>query len=170
MDFNINYLDQYIKDNSVNIDKTDYKLLGIAKHICGCALDLSLACLLNYKETEKVKAVCMATCCHHLCRLEYLVNVNFFKETLKLSYKDIVLLFKCSSWLFGPIDLHNDNVKSNKIFEDMGIKKNFIGCIAKYIIDISRCLALVEKGFKAFYVKYCDNEITTENNMLFALR
>jgi hypothetical protein len=116
----------------------------------------------------------MATCCHHLSRLEYLNNLAYYLERLKLTCKETVLLFKSTSWIFGPIDIHqehmsNELVRSTKIFEQKGIKKSYFGLIAKYIIDLCRCLALVEKGFHTYYVKYCDNEITTENNLILAL-
>jgi hypothetical protein len=116
----------------------------------------------------------MATCCHHLSRLEYLNNLNYYTERLNLLPKEIVSMFRSTSWIFGPINTSETNmseelVRSRKIFESKGIAKNYFGQIAKYIIDICRCLSLAEKGFHTFYIKYCDNDITTENNMILAL-
>ena len=43
--------------------------------------------------------------------------------------------------------------------------------MAKYIIDIGRCKCLIDKGFKkVLYLKYCSNAITTENNVILAIK
>ena len=68
----------------VDVRNKEFNLLGVAKHICGCAFDLSLACLFNYHDLNKVKGICMATCCHHISRVEYLNNLDFYLNYLKL--------------------------------------------------------------------------------------
>lgn len=93
---------------------------------------------------------------------------------LKLSVKEVVFLFKCTSWIFGPIEIEKDMKDeaftiSESIFIKKGIKKNYIGLISKYIVDLARVFNLIQQGFDVFYLKYCDNEITTENNLIFAL-
>jgi hypothetical protein len=65
--------------------------------------------------------------------------------------------------------MSNELIRSTKLFEQKGVKKSYFGLVSKYIIDICRCVALIEKGFHTFYIKYCDNEITTENNLILAL-
>lgn len=90
-----------------------------------------------------------------------------------MSYRDIVLLFKATSWIFGPIEIPKERdtqLRSNLIFEVKNLKKSYVGLISKYIVDLSRAQFLISKGFKVYYVKYCDNEITTENNVLFAIK
>ncbi len=134
---------------------------------------MSLTCLFNYHNLQKVKAVVMATCCHHKCLIEHLNNLNFYLNYLKLSIREICLLFKATSWIFGPIDIKNEDntiIKSHKIFKENGIKKSYIGLISKYVVDLARVFFLIENNFKVFYVKYCDNEITTENNLILAIQ
>jgi len=244
-DFDIDYLDVDIKDkfslffkkseknknDLIQITSYDtktnkskytpnYSLLGIAKHICGCALDLSLSCLLNFTEKNKIKGFCLATCCHNICRLEYINNLNFFLCKLNFNLEEIIFLFKATSWLFGSIDpekaekirqmqnekkdknekseeneidyensdeeleeelnklkerenmdkVQNVNLDSKSIFERRKLKKEYIGLISKYIIDLTRVFFLIEKGFDVFYIKYISNEITTENNLILALK
>ncbi len=149
----------------------------MAKHICGCAFDLSLACVLNYSKSEKIKALTIATCCHHNCRVEYLNNLQFYTDYLNLSIKEIVLLFKATSWIFGPINAENsetkdtqDILKTDHIFQKKGLSKKYVGLIAKYVVDLARVFFLISKNFKVFYLKYCDNEITTENNLILAFK
>ena len=121
-------------------------------------------------------------------------------DILKLNIKDIIFLFKASSWLFShdyrknkkeignnkEEDNKDDNkdndsdsdeefIKNkkeiNKIFEKRNIDRKYIGIMAKYIIDIGRCKCLIDKGFKKIlYLKYCSNAITTENNAILAIK
>lgn len=236
-DFDVDYIDEDIKnkinksyptENCSSTETVNYKLLGIAKHICGCALDLSLTCLLNFSKKDKIKGFCLATCCHNICRLEYINNLRFFKEKLNFELKEIIYLFKATSWLFGSIDPDkvdqmlrrkksdnkileeneipddvelgqnnneedeedfqeelnrikdmennninhpnkNPNLNSKKVFEQIKLKKEYFGLICKYIIDFSRVFFLINQGFHVFYLKYCGNEITTENNLILAL-
>jgi tRNA:m4X modification enzyme len=180
----LNYIDTHFSENkdkikiktdsesSIPVSEIDYKLLGVAKHICGCALDLSLACLMNYNDQSKVRGVCMATCCHHLSLVEYLNNLNLYTDYLKLNLREIVLLFKATSWIFGPIEVKEDatNLKSYKVFQQKGFNKNYIGLISKYVVDLARVFYLISKNYKVFYIKYCKNEITTENNLILAIK
>ena len=56
LDFKLDYIDQYLQENNDKIKlktvedvaKKKFNLLGVAKHICGCAFDLSLTCLFNF--------------------------------------------------------------------------------------------------------------------------
>ena len=179
IDFDLNYLD---KINLINVDdkikdklKTSHKIVGVAKHICGCAFDLSLTCLFNHEKFNSlVKGLCMATCCHHLNRVELLNHLDFYVNKLKMSVKEIIYLFKATSWVFGSIRNHNKdtNVKKDKddIFRKKNLTRKQIGQMSKYIIDLARCMLLIEKGFKVFYLKYCDKGITTENNLILAIK
>ena len=180
IDFDLNYLNKIeeipAEKNTIEKLKESFYLIGIAKHICGCAFDLSLTCLFNYTNFEKIKGLCMATCCHHICRVELLNNLDFYFDYLGMNIKEIIFLFKATSWIFGSINDKEKENKSNKeklfddIFIKMNISKKYIGLISKYIVDIGRCFCLINKGFKVFYIKYCDNTITTENNLILALK
>jgi tRNA:m4X modification enzyme len=154
------------------LEKNNFNILGVAKHICGCAFDLSLTCLNNYIKKERVKAICMATCCHHICTVENLNNLDFYMNYLKLSLRETILLFKATSWIFGPIDVSEDlsSIKSNQIFTKKGLKKNYIGLISKYVVDLARVFYLISINYQVFYLKYCKNEITTENNLILAIK
>ena len=59
----------------------------------------------------------------------------------------------------------------NNIFTKLNLDRKYIGILAKYIIDIGRCICLMDKGFsKVLYLKYCSNSITTENNVILAIK
>ena len=180
IDFNLNYLYDNMKDINIenkekvklysdNKDKVD--IVGVAKHICGCAFDLSLSCLFNYcKFSSNVKGVCMATCCHHICRVELLNHLDFYVEKLNMSIKEIVFLFKATSWIFGSISNKNNVPKHEEIFTKKNTSRKYIGLISKYTVDLARVMCLINKGFKVCYIKYCDNGVTTENNVILAMK
>ena len=203
IDFNLNYIDninEVIKEEKQknNFIKNGYNILAIAKHICGCAFDLSLSCLFNYEHQERIKGIVMATCCHHICRVELLNNLYYYMDILKMDIKEIIFLFKTTSWLFSHEDENKKKEREekkekeekeqkeeneikkekeekkiliDKIFEKRNIDRKYVGIIAKYIVDIGRCKCLIDKGFqKVLYLKYCSNGITTENNMILAFR
>jgi hypothetical protein len=52
-----------------------------------------------------IKGLCLATCCHHRCDLNILVNLDFYRNYLNLSIKDISMIIKATSWIFGPINV-----------------------------------------------------------------
>ena len=200
INFNLNYIDNIDKITKEEkqkklLEEKGYNIIGIAKHICGCAFDISLTALFNYAHQERIKGLVMATCCHHISRVELLNHLYYYMDILKLNIKEIIFLFKSTSWLFSHDEIrnekenNNDNVKTNKnenifdkeqikikdeinnIFLKMNLDRKYIGILAKYIIDIGRCKCLVDKGFnKVLYLKYCSNSITTENNVILAIK
>lgn len=182
--FNMNYIDSinempFEAETKPFLLSKGYNIIGVAKHICGCAFDLSLTCMMNYSHIERIKGLCMATCCHHISRIELLNHLNIYQETLGLSIKEIAFLFKATSWIFGQI---KPNASEDKLITDKDIKnqhsqifmkknvdKKYIGLISKYIVDLTRAIYLISKGFTVFYLKYCENTFTTENNLILAL-
>ena len=203
IDFNLNYIDNIDKITKEEkqkkiLEEKGYNIIGIAKHICGCAFDLSLTALFNYEHQERIKGIVMATCCHHICRVELLNHLYYYMDILKMNTKEIIFLFKATSWLFShgenrknkkdnnhekiednkdnKDDMDDNELKKNKneinnIFIKRNIDRKYIGIMAKYIIDIGRCKCLIDKGFKkVLYLKYCSNAITTENNVILAIK
>ncbi len=197
IDFNLNYidnLDKITKDEKQKnlLEKNGYNIVGIAKHICGCAFDISLTSLFNYAHQERIKGLVMATCCHHISRVEMVNNLNYYMDILKMNIKEIIFLFKSTSFLFSHDEIRrikegeknqvdnldendeekiNEKEEINNIFKKLNLDRKYIGIIAKYIIDIGRCFCLIDKGFKTvLYLKYCSNSITTENNVILAIK
>ena len=200
INFNLNYIDNLDKITKEEkqkklLEEKGYNIIGIAKHICGCAFDISLTSIFNYSQQEKIKGLVMATCCHHICRVELLNHLYYYTDTLNLNLKEIIFLFKSTSWLFShdeiqkikeekfkkdnkdknDIIIEDEKIKNkeqiNNIFHKYNLDRKYIGILAKYIIDIGRCICLINKGFsKTLYLKYCSNSITTENNVILALK
>ncbi len=91
-------------------EQKGYNIIGVAKHICGCAFDISLTSLFNYEKQDKIKGLVMATCCHHICRVELLNHLYYYMDTLKLNLKEIIFIIKSTSWLFS----HDENIKGKE--------------------------------------------------------
>ena len=200
INFNLNYIDNLDKISKEEkqkklLEQKGYNIIGIAKHICGCAFDISLTALFNYVHQERIKGLVMATCCHHISRVELLNHLYYYMDILKLNIKEIIFLFKSTSWLFSHDEIikmkeekdkgNNMNDKEiifddeklknkdeiNNIFIKMNLDRKYIGLLSKYIIDIGRCICLIDNGFtKTLYLKYCSNSITTENNVILAIK
>ena len=125
IDFNLNYIDNLDKitkeekQKKVLLEK-GYNIIGIAKHICGCAFDLSLTAIFNYEHQERIKGLVMATCCHHICRVELLNNLYYYMDILKMNIKEIIFLFKATSWLFS----HRAKIKDNKNIDSNDNEEN----------------------------------------------
>ena len=50
-------------------------VIGVAKHLCGGATDLTL---ISFKQANKqMKGISIATCCHHACDLKTYVNLPY---------------------------------------------------------------------------------------------
>ena len=83
-DFDIvKYLDHIQKTTA---KEKQVNIVGIAKHLCGGATDLTLT---SIQKLEGVKSgllagVAIATCCHHSCDTLTYVNLEYIKEEVGL--------------------------------------------------------------------------------------
>lgn len=103
-----------------SISKGDKPVVAVGKHLCGCATDLALRCLMNglepgvsdledieeppakkNKEDERLRiklgGLTVALCCHHRCNWKSYVGKNFFNEC-GLTASDFHLMCKLSGW------------------------------------------------------------------------
>ncbi|EGD76174.1 hypothetical protein PTSG_00880, partial [Salpingoeca rosetta] len=83
-------------------------VVAASKHLCGCATDLSLRCLLNleHKMPGSVRGTCIALCCHDKCTWDLYCNQEFFTETLKWTRREFSIIRIVSSW--GTLDPDED--------------------------------------------------------------
>lgn len=52
----------------------ELQIVGVCKHMCGGALDISVRALLK----TKMSGCILASCCHHLCSYDSYLNNKFF--------------------------------------------------------------------------------------------
>lgn len=108
LDFNMNKIPQILADKGLDKSETAaLSVVGISKHMCGYATDISVKALLNCED----KASChfhgmmIATCCHHKCNAENYLNTQFLLD-LGFKQDEVQYLFNFSSWAicnFGKI-------------------------------------------------------------------
>jgi tRNA:m4X modification enzyme len=77
--------------------------VAISKHLCGCATDLTLRCLLNYRKTGgDIKGIVIALCCHQLCTYESYINREYL-TTNSISKELFEYIALVSTWaICGP--------------------------------------------------------------------
>jgi tRNA:m4X modification enzyme len=68
-----------LSNSKLNLNKevselNELNVVGVCKHMCGQALDISLRALLK----TKMSGCILASCCHHLCDYENYLNNQFF--------------------------------------------------------------------------------------------
>ena len=71
----------------------DCQIVGVCKHMCGGALDISVRALMK----TKMSGCILASCCHHLCSYDTYLNNEFFEKE-GFSPEQTQILFKLSSW------------------------------------------------------------------------
>jgi len=84
---------------SPHITQQKENIVGVSKHLCGAATDLSLRCLTStIAETEsELAGILIALCCHHRCDWGPYVGKKFLEEQ-GFSEADFQLLSSITSW------------------------------------------------------------------------
>lgn len=91
--------DVNIQDNISNNIATATKIVGIAKHLCGAATDISLRCLSGYQQDVQggVEGAIITVCCHHACSFTSYINPEYL-EKHSISQRDFGFLSVLSAW------------------------------------------------------------------------
>lgn len=147
--------------------KTDlYKIMAIAKHLCGGATDICLTAMTRDIKNVVPYGVLLAPCCHHSCDLKTYVNLEYMTDKLGLNFKEIMEIFAATMWAnSGCI-----NKKINEEMKELGItsqERTIAGFMSKRIINIGRLLYMKSHGFtKVILKRYCDLKYSPENLLI----
>ncbi|CCE92300.1 tRNA:m4X modification enzyme TDEL_0E00570 [Torulaspora delbrueckii] len=148
---------------------SERQYVAVSKHLCGVATDLALRALEN-SAGMKLRGVCVAMCCRHVCDSSQYVNPEFVERLLRayapeeVSYEVFFqALRKMCSWATcGSRPEANEEEAVVKRREELGL-------MARRIVDEGRVRWVREKlGLKAELVKYVEKEISLENTALIA--
>ncbi|KAI9305134.1 methyltransferase TRM13-domain-containing protein [Cunninghamella echinulata] len=111
-------------DELVNDQDQKKKVVCLSKHLCGSATDITLKCLMNYVEQEKlngnsrpISGIIIALCCHQICRYEMYPN-NKFLEKIGITNLDFARVCKMSSWATCSRKNNNENADENSMDSD----------------------------------------------------
>lgn len=88
------------------------KVVAFAKHLCGCATDLTLRCLANYQKSQPggVAGLCFALCCHQICKMNWYPVRDVWEEEWGLTEGDFEKVCVMTSWfLCGKRPKYDDD-------------------------------------------------------------
>jgi len=156
------------------------KVVGVCKHLCGEATDLSLRCLLRAKQLGvRIVGLVMASCCHHRCTWanfigqEYLLEMGFTED-------DFPVLCGITSWATcgsgqprspRPTSKTPDGQMHAERYKRLGLgyeEREEIGRMVKFILDHARLRHLEKMGFPGILVYYVSKNVSPENMCLIA--
>ncbi|CAO3698829.1 unnamed protein product [Rhizopus stolonifer] len=178
------------------ITDNEKKVVAFSKHLCGCATDITLKCLMNYVEHEKslgrsepISGIVIAVCCHQLCRYEMYPNTEYL-ESIQMDKTEFERMCKMSSWgISGEREDQENNTEENAEENEHGesfeeeedtdqttnhftgldrAQREKIGYQCKRILDTGRVKFLEKFGFNAKLVYYVDPSTSLENCALIA--
>lgn len=166
-----------LKLNKVEEIGESNSIVGIAKHLCGCATDLTLRCLAKQDESScKVNGLIIAFCCHHRCEYssyvgkEYLQNCNF-------SADEFPILCSIASWATCGFEKNakpkNQDVtceQKEKLQNDLKIfkEREEMGRKVKMLLNWGRLEFLKNAGFNCRIIYYTSMDASLENVCIIA--
>ncbi|XP_024892411.1 tRNA:m(4)X modification enzyme TRM13 homolog isoform X2 [Temnothorax curvispinosus] len=163
------------------IQPIKYKV-GIAKHLCGTATDLTIRCLVKSMNDEPkvdVRGLIVAFCCHHKCEYssyvgrEYLRQCDFIADEFPVLCS-IVSWATCGSRpaalksdVNSPRHLPAQEIASQSSRSD---ERESIGRKAKTLLNWGRLVFLESVGFQAELLYYTSLDVSLENMCIVATR
>lgn len=150
--------------------------LIVSKHLCGCATDLTLQCLLNstvFKEDSKPAALVIALCCRQICNVQMFpkAGIEWLQER---GFDDdgFAALTRMTSWVLcgerpkkEPVEGEEEEEKE-KMGHPSGLgpdERKEIGLMCRRLLDQGRLVALRKEGLDARLVQYTEMDISPEN-------
>ncbi|XP_012261766.2 tRNA:m(4)X modification enzyme TRM13 homolog [Athalia rosae] len=158
--------------------------VGIAKHLCGVATDLTMRCLIQamYSSPEfRISGMVVAFCCHHRCEYAPYVGHDYLAKTCEFLPEEFSILCSIASWATcgsgksrtltaAEEKTENEAVKDSLHSEGRQQKRETIGRKVKTILNWGRVEYLKTAGFNCELVNYISTDISLENMCIIATR
>ncbi|KAK2585900.1 hypothetical protein KPH14_010487 [Odynerus spinipes] len=159
--------------NNIPEIKNSLNKVGVAKHLCGTATDLSIRCLMQVIDNRASGSnygLIIAFCCHHKCEYKSYVGKKYL-EQCGFVPNEFPILCSIASWATCGFNLKN----TNKLEEDDGSNKRaneqdirssereLIGYKVKALLNWGRLKYLKNYGFEASLVHYISTDVSLEN-------
>ncbi|GMM30148.1 tRNA:m4X modification enzyme [Martiniozyma asiatica (nom. inval.)] len=152
--------------------KSESKLgyIGISKHLCGVATDLTLRCLSNEVSDDSSNnfeflGFLVAMCCRHCCQWDWLLPES--KEYLAqfgIDFSNFKYFRKMFSWATNGINEGFTKDDTGDHFSGLTFgEREQVGLKMRRILDESRKYAMVKRGFNVELVKYVKRDYSLEN-------
>ncbi|XP_003706604.1 tRNA:m(4)X modification enzyme TRM13 homolog [Megachile rotundata] len=160
------------------IQKFDYKV-GIAKHLCGTATDLTINCLIHAMQNEpkcNITGLIIAFCCHHRCEYASYVGKNYLKQC-GFTPNEFTILCSIASWATCGLSTitktsDQDNLKDTRtnIRTLTANDRENIGRKVKMLLNWGRLEYLRSVGFQSNLIYYTTTEVSLENMCIIATK
>lgn len=137
--------------------------VGLSKHLCGAATDLTLRCIVQGNQHElKTRSFIICLCCHHRCSWSTFVGKDWLLSN-GIDKKTFEVMIKIVSW-FTCGDGHNRNNRDNTNEKETEKKeKEEIGWKCKRVIDYARMQFMIVHDYDMVMSFYAEQEVTLEN-------
>ncbi|KAL0102313.1 hypothetical protein PUN28_018682 [Cardiocondyla obscurior] len=151
----------------LEIQSVKYKV-GMAKHLCGMATDLTIRCLvksMNGDPKVDVHGLVVAFCCHHKCEYSSYVGWEYLQEC-GFTVDEFPILCSIVSWATCGTRLKCE-ISSQSPKTD---KRIIIGRKAKTLLNWGRVVFLESAGFRTELLYYTSTDVSPENMCIVATR
>lgn len=155
-------------DKFLESEKPEH-VVGISKHLCGMATDLTLKLLLHSSVFDHgtFKGLLVAMCCRHVCLYSQLLpeSRNYLAQHGIENELDFVALRRIVTWAVCGKREDNAGFDKGGILAERG---EALGLVARRLIDESRVHAarMAMPGYKVELFRYTDKAVTLENNCI----
>ena len=162
-------------------------VVGVSKHLCGAATDLTLRCLAGTLPSQRLRGLMIALCCHHRCDWGSYVGKQFLMDQ-GFTRADFALLVSMTSWAtcgFGrgkKTDIDEEaeaehetedaeEFHPNDRYSRMGLSeanREEIGRLCKRVLDCGR-IEYLKHAFPTLSVQlkhYVSPDVSLENALL----
>lgn len=142
------------------------RVVVYAKHLCGAALDLTLACVVQgLNPSGELSRVVLASCCHHRCQWDSFVGRTFLRQVLgQCTPEDFSAICRMTSWATSRNTLDSEATRPD------GTKypRHVVGMICKYLLDEARRTFLSESfpQRETRIEEFIDYNLSPENRLL----
>ncbi|KAF3421481.1 hypothetical protein E2986_05528 [Frieseomelitta varia] len=155
--------------------------VGIAKHLCGVATDLTLSCIVQAIQSEpkcNVTGIIIAFCCHHRCEYASYVGKEYL-ERCGFTPNEFTVLCSIASWAtcgFGLKAANTSKTQSDSEQTKTDVKnlssneREKIGRKVKSLLNWGRLEYLKKIGFRSDLIYYTTTDISLENMCIVATK
>ncbi|KZC08352.1 tRNA guanosine-2'-O-methyltransferase TRM13 like protein, partial [Dufourea novaeangliae] len=168
-------------NNITEIQKFHYKV-GIAKHLCGAATDLTIRCLVQAMQDEpkcNVNGLVIAFCCHHRCDYATYIGKHYL-EQCGFTSTEFPVLCSIASWATCGSNFNkiaSDQSRQNDAKDTRSgtksltsIEKENIGHKVKSLLNWGRLEFLKSVGFQSNLIYYTTTDVSLENMCIIATK
>lgn len=145
------------------LDTKSESFVGVSKHLCGVATDLTLRCMVQGNQHKiKSRGFIICLCCHHACDWSSFVGKKWL-EANGIDRKTFNIMIKIVSWSVCGDGRNREKRKTDEKDEPERQRKEMIGWKCKRVIDFARIKYMADNNYDMKLSFYADKSATLEN-------